>query len=232
MWWSPAISLKISIIIPVYNEEAIIVSQLKLLQSIKNNKIEIILVDGGSDDQTRELASPYVDNLLISEKGRAHQMNYGANHANGELFIFLHIDTMLAEDGLCYLMSMPTKINYWGRFDVSFTNTYIIFSIIAFMMNLRSRVSRIATGDQAIFISAGLFNHVGGFPEIALMEDVSMSKKLRKIINPLCLKQNVITSSRRWEEKGVVKTILYMWFLRLAYFFRKQPDRLNQLYEK
>jgi len=219
----------ISIIIPVLNEEKKLPDLLNHLQTFREQGHELIIVDGGSNDNSLMLAQVSTDNVIVSKKGRAIQMNSGASVAKGEVLLFLHSDTFLPETALNTITDI-VQDSFWGRFDVRLSSNKFIFRIIESFINIRSRLTSINTGDQAIFIETRLFNAVGGFPEIALMEDVAISKKLKNIILPICLQQKVITSSRRWENRGVISTVLLMWKLRLYYFFGVSPDRLNQLY--
>ncbi len=222
--------MKISIIIPVINEEINLASTLEYLQFIRQQGHEIVVVDGGSKDNSFMLAQEGADIVIASKSGRAIQMNSGAEVASGDVFLFLHADTILPDSVLTLLEKIAQTEWYWGRFDVRLSSNKFVYRIIELLMNLRSRLSSIATGDQAIFISRSLFIKVGGFPEIALMEDIEISRCLRVIVKPICLKQKVITSSRRWETKGVIVTVLLMWKLRLYYFFGVSPNKLKQLY--
>jgi len=219
----------ISIVIPVLNEEKKLSDLLSHLQAFRMQGHELIVVDGGSSDNSLMLAQEYADSVIVSIAGRAIQMNSGAAVAKGDVFLFLHSDTVLPDNAL-QLISAHLQEPFWGRFDVRLSSDKFIFRIIETFINLRSRLTSINTGDQAIFIDAQFFHSIGGFPEIALMEDVAISKKLKNIASPICLKQKVITSSRRWERRGVVATVLLMWKLRLYYFFGVSPDKLNQLY--
>ena len=219
----------ISIVIPVLNEEKKLPDLLSHLQAFRKQGHELIVVDGGSSDNSLMLAQEYADSVIVSIAGRAIQMNSGAAVAKGDVFLFLHSDTVLPDNAL-QLISAHLQEPFWGRFDVRLSSDKFIFRIIETFINLRSRLTSINTGDQAIFIDAQFFHSIGGFPEIALMEDVAISKKLKNIASPICLKQKVITSSRRWERRGVVATVLLMWKLRLYYFFGVSPDKLNQLY--
>lgn len=222
--------MKISIIIPVLNEEVTLSKISSHLQSIKNQGHEIVVVDGGSNDNTLTVAHEITDLVIICPPGRAMQMNNGAAVATGDVFLFLHADTFLPDNIVQIISDLSEKENVWGRFDVRLSSHKTIYRIIERLINFRSCVTSIATGDQAIFIEKNLFNHIGGFPEIALMEDVEISRQLKKISAPVCVKYKVTTSSRRWETKGVVATVLMMWKLRLYYFFGVSPDKLNQLY--
>lgn len=219
----------ISIIVPVLNEEKKLPDFLNHLQIFREQGHELIIVDGGSNDNSLMLAQASADNVIVSQKGRAIQMNSGALIAKGEVLLFLHSDTFLPETALNAIANI-IQSPFWGRFNVRLSSNKFIFRIIESFINIRSRLTSINTGDQAIFIELQLFNAVGGFPEIVLMEDIAISKKLKNIVSPTCLKQKVITSSRRWESRGVVATVLLMWKLRLYYYFGVSPDRLNQLY--
>lgn len=222
--------MKISIIIPVLNEEKTLSYLLNRLQSFDDGNHEVIVVDGGSFDNSLFIAQENATTVIVSKPGRAVQMNSGAEVATGEVFLFLHVDTILPESALSAISSSCINDNCWGRFDVRLSSDKFVYRLIESLINLRSRLTSIATGDQAIFIKRDLFNRLNGFPEIALMEDVAFSKRLKKYSAPVCLKNRVITSSRRWETKGVIKTVLLMWKLRLYYFFGVTPEKLNKMY--
>lgn len=217
-----------SIIIPTYNEADNIQSCLLNLQTFRS-QCEVIIVDGGSIDSTIGLATPLTDKVIISTKGRAKQMNAGAQQAKGNMLIFLHADTSLPENALELIRQTESS---WGRFDISLSGKPIMLKVISTFMNWRSRLTGIATGDQVIFVSKPLFDEVGGYPDIALMEDISLCAMLKKISAPHCLKAKVISSGRRWEQFGVFKTILLMWSIRLRYFFGENPDVLANLYSR
>lgn len=221
--------VKLSIIIPVLNEESSLSRLSSHLQSIRNQGHEVIIVDGGSSDNTLALSYELADQVIVSKPGRAIQMNSGATNATGDIFVFLHVDTFLPDNALQIIMAAMTD-NAWGRFDVRLSSNRLVFRLIESLINIRSCLTSIATGDQAMFVEKELFHRIGGFPEIALMEDVELSRRLKKIERPVCIKQKVITSSRRWESRGIVATVLLMWKLRLYYFLGMSPDRLNQLY--
>ncbi len=227
----PLISSKISIIIPALNEASALSQNLPKLQTYRDRGHEIILVDGGSHDQSLAVARPMVDRYIQTVKGRAHQMNEGAEVANNEVLLFLHADTGLPDlaDELI-LEALDAKQHRWGRFNVKFNNEKFIFKVISAAMNIRSEMSGVATGDQAIFVDKNLFEDVGFFDRIPLMEDVALSKKLLKYSRPSCLQETVMTSSRRWEKNGIYKTIFLMWRLRLAYFFGAKPEKLADQY--
>lgn len=225
----------LSIVMPVLDEAAGIANALAALAPFRARGVEVIVVDGGSRDGTPELARPHVDRVLAAARGRATQMNAGAAIAHGDVLLFLHADTRLPEDadrlvreGLARSgRGLPRA---WGRFDVTIEGQSPLLPIVARAMNLRSRLSGIATGDQAMFVTRAAFDRVGGFPDIALMEDVVMSARLKRVSRPLCLRERVVTSGRHWETRGVARTILLMWRLRLAYFFGAKPDTLARRY--
>ncbi len=220
--------MRFSIIIPVLNEAQGIRRVLSALQHLRPD-CEIIVVDGGSTDNTVTIAGALADTVLRSAKGRARQMNLGSNKANGEILIFLHADTLLPDKALQEIDKAVVD-KHWGRFDIQLQGRHFMLKVIAFMMNWRSRATAIATGDQVIFVTKEAFIKVGGFPEIALMEDIALSQKLKALGSPACLKPKVISSGRRWEQFGVVRTILLMWSLRWRYFFGEKPEILADLY--
>jgi rSAM/selenodomain-associated transferase 2 len=223
-----------SIIIPTLNESACIIGTLSSLQGMRARGHEIIVVDGGSHDRTLVLARPLVDRVCANHPpGRARQMNTGATLARGEIFIFLHADTCLPEAADRWLtQALQPSDRRWGRFDVRLSGERFMFRVIETLMNLRSRLTGIATGDQAIFVHRRLFQAIGGFPEIELMEDIALSKCLKRLSPPLCLQPRLITSSRRWERHGVWTMIVRMWLLRLAYWLGVPPARLARHYAK
>jgi len=222
---------RISIIIPTLNESAVIADSLVALQGLRQQGVELIVVDGGSFDNTQQLAKPLVDRLLLSEPGRAKQMNMGAMQAQGRLLLFLHADCRLPENAYQLLIELTEGDDVWGRFDVRLDGAQVAFRIIETLMNWRSRLSGIMTGDQAIFVSNQLFKRVEGYPDIQLMEDIALSKKLNKELAAVCLKSRVLSSSRRWQQNGVMRTVLLMWRLRLAYFFHCDPRLLAKKYQ-
>ena len=221
----------LSIIIPVYNEASSIQHFLRTL--VRNKKTEVILVDGGSTDDTLRLATPLVDQALLSPcKGRAAQMNYGASKASGDVLLFLHADTELPENYFSLIDQVRQEGKHlWGRFDVCLSGKAFMFRVIAFMMNQRSRLTGIATGDQAIFVKHRTFTEVGGFENIPLMEDIAFSRTMKQLSRPACIRQKLQTSSRRWEKQGIWKTIFLMWRLRLTYFFNASPQELAKKYD-
>lgn len=221
--------MKISVIIPVINEEINLSATLKSLQLFRSQGHEIIVVDGGSVDNSVSIAQDHADTVIVSQLGRAMQMNNGASVATGDVFLFLHADTFLPVEAEALIAEGPDD-SFWGYFDIRLSGRNIVFRLIEWFINHRSRLSSIATGDQAIFVARKLFNDVGGFPEIKLMEDIAISRLLKCIVTPVRLKASVLTSSRRWEEKGIASTVLLMWRLRLLYFLGVSPDKLSRMY--
>ena len=222
----------ISIIVPCLNEAAGIVPALARLQPLRARGVELIVADGGSGDGTAALAVPLADRVIDAPRGRAAQMNAGADAATGKVLLFMHADCALPPraDGLI-IDGLAASGRQWGRFDVALSGSHPLLRIVAGMMNLRSRWTGIATGDQGIFVTRMLFAQLGGFPAQPLMEDIALSRRALREGAPLCLRARIITSSRRWEEHGVLRTIALMWWLRLAYFFGADPARLALRYD-
>ncbi len=221
---------RISLIIPVLNEGASLRDFLERLQDWRALGHELILVDGGSNDGSPEIAAPYVDQLCRAKPSRAGQMNYGAERASGDALLFLHADTQLPERGLELLRAALAAGAQWGWFDVRFDNPALVFKMIAGFMNLRARWTRVCTGDQALFLTRKMFDRVGGFPQQSLMEDVAISKRLRQHAEPIVMSAKVETASRRWQQRGIISTILLMWDLRLRYFLGQSPESLHARY--
>lgn len=217
----------LSIIIPCLNEAEGIAGTLQSLAPLRARGNEVILVDGGSDDNTLAIARPLTDKVISSERGRARQMNAGAQQARSDILLFLHADCRLPDSAdVAIVDGLNRARTTWGRFDVTLTGRHPLLRLIGAMMNLRSRLTGIATGDQGIFVTRSLFEAVGGFPGIALMEDIALSKRLKAFARPLCLRHRITVSGRRWEKHGVLRTMLLMWRLRAQYFFGADPDRL------
>jgi rSAM/selenodomain-associated transferase 2 len=220
----------LSIIMPVLNEAAEIEPALAALAPYRQRRTEIIVVDGGSRDRTPELAHPLADRVITAARGRATQMNAGAATAKGDVLLFLHADTRLPDAADRLLVDgLARSGRVWGRFDVRFDAGRLL-SVIATMMNARSRLTGIATGDQAMFVTRAAFDDVGGFPPIALMEDVALSARLKRIGRPLALRAHVTTSARRWRRQGTLRTVLLMWRLRLRFFLGADPAKLARAY--
>ncbi|MES2756628.1 MAG: TIGR04283 family arsenosugar biosynthesis glycosyltransferase [Pseudomonadota bacterium] len=228
---APAVPL--SIIVPVLNEAAGIEATLAALQAMCARGAEVIVADGGSTDATMTLATALADKVIGAPRGRASQMNAGAAAARGEILLFVHADTVLPADAdLLVVDALRSGKHVWGRFDVDIAGSAPMLATIAFMMNWRSRVTGIATGDQAIFVRRDAYLAVGGFPAQPLMEDIEISHRLKRQSAPLCLKQRVITSGRRWESRGVWRTIFLMWRLRLRYWFGTGAEVLAKEYQR
>jgi rSAM/selenodomain-associated transferase 2 len=222
--------MRLSVVIPALNEAAHIGDLLADLAPARVAGSELILVDGGSTDGTLVLAAPGVDRMLASPRGRAIQMNAGAWAAAGDVIWFLPADTRLPPEAPEVLLGVCREGAAWGRFDVRLSGRLPVLRLVERAMSLRSRLTGIATGDQGIFVTRTAFERVGGYPEIPLMEDIALSKALRRLSRPACLRTRIQTSSRRWEERGAIRTILLMWRLRLAYAFGADPRRLARLY--
>ena len=220
----------LSIVIPVLNESERIVPALRALAALRLHGVDVTVVDGGSSDGTALRAADGADQVIAAPRGRARQMNVGAAVAAGEMLLFLHADTTLPSGALQAIDAARASGARWGRFDVHIEGRSTLFPLIATLMNARSRLSGIATGDQAIFVSRALFDQVGGFPDQALMEDIELSRRLLKHAKPACLRERVITSGRRWERHGVWRTIALMWSLRLRYWLGTSADELAKAY--
>lgn len=224
----------LSIIIPVRNEAAGIAAALQALAPLRARGAQLIVVDGGSSDDTVALAQAALapdGQLLQSPPGRARQMNAGAHRAEGAVLLFLHVDTQLPPDAdVLIAQALAIGRHVWGRFDVRIAGRPRMLRVIAALMNRRSRWSGIATGDQALFMTRAAFDAVGGFPHQALMEDIAISSRLLRLSSPACLAQCVVTSGRRWETRGVWRTVWLMWRLRWAYWRGVSPDVLAEWY--
>lgn len=221
--------MRISVIIPTLNEAPTIIQTLSWVRAA--GSCEVVVVDGGSCDGTLEAARPLADILLSSARGRACQMNSGARVATGEVLLFLHADTMLPQNFPGLLRdALQDSTVLGGRFDIRLNAVGWSFRMIETLMNVRSRLTRIATGDQAIFVRRDAFEALGGFPELELMEDVELSRRLKHMGKVACLRSQVVTSARRWQRDGIFRTISLMWFLRLAYFLGVPPRQLKTFY--
>jgi rSAM/selenodomain-associated transferase 2 len=222
----------LSIIIPTLNEGHSIARTLESLQPLRARGHEIIVVDGGSEDATVSLCRPLADRLIHAQRGRARQMNAGAVTARGDIFVFLHADTRLPNSADRMIVKVLSKnACQWGRFDVRLSGRNVLFKIISALMNVRSRVTGIATGDQTIFVRRNAFERIGRFPDIPLMEDVAISKALRRVSRPGCIRRKSTTSSRRWKQCGIGRTIIKMWVLRLRYALGADPADLARAYD-
>lgn len=221
--------MRVSVVIPVLNEASGITQT--LMQLRRAGVWQSIVVDGGSDDDTVFLSRLYADRVMTSPCGRARQMNAGAHVADGELLLFLHADTDLPQGFLRLLSDAlhdPQIVG--GRFDVRLNAEGWSFRMIETLMNVRSRVTKISTGDQAIFVRREVFQKMGGYPELELMEDIEFSRRLKREGRIACLRERVTTSARRWQRDGVARTIIKMWVLRLCHFFGVSTARLRAHY--
>lgn len=224
--------MRLSIIIPALNEADTVGALLADLAPLRAAGAEVVLVDGGSSDGTPERAAGQVDRVLRAPQGRAVQMNAAARAAAGDVLWFLHADTRVPAGATAALADACAAGARWGRFDVRLSGRHPLLRLVERGMNLRSRLSGIATGDQGIFVTRDAFEQVGGFPSLALMEDIALSAALRRLSHPACLRVRLVTSSRRWEEGGVLRTVTLMWRLRLAYALGADPARLAQRYDR
>ena len=224
---SPVGLRRLSVIVPALNEASAIAGALAALAPLRARGHEVIVADGGSIDETVRLARPLCDRVVKSARGRALQMNAGARAASGDALLFLHADTRLPANAVESVFEGLQR-SRWGRFDVEIDSRRWLLKLVAWAMNLRSRLTGIATGDQAIFVRRDAF---AGFPEIALMEDIAFSAAMKRAGRPACLRSRVSTSARRWEARGVLRTIMLMWRLRLLYFLGVAPERLARLYD-
>jgi rSAM/selenodomain-associated transferase 2 len=222
---------KLSIVIPVLNEGESIAATLDGLSDLRSLGTEVIVVDGGSRDATIQRARLRADRVISAPRGRALQMNAGAAKASGDVLLFLHADTRLpAAAEHVILDGLERSGRAWGRFDIKIEGRSPLLVLVGKLMNLRSRLSGIATGDQAMFVRRDVFEAAGRFAEIPLMEDIALSKRLKRVSRPLCVRERVVSSGRRWEDNGVLATVMLMWRLRLAYFFGTDPKELARQY--
>ena len=220
----------LAIVIPVLDEAPRIGELLRELQPLRQAGVELVVADGGSRDGTPEIAAAFADAVIDAPRGRARQMNAGAAASRGDILLFLHADTLLPPAGVAAVMAAIEDGAQWGRFDVRIAGQAPLLRVVARMMNWRSRLTGIATGDQAIFVRREMFERVGGYPELPLMEDIRLSTTLKRLAPPACLREQVTTSGRRWEQRGVLRTILFMWWLRAAFFLGASPTWLARLY--
>ena len=221
--------MNISVIIPVLNEEKTIAPALDGLKQLA--PYEIILVDGGSTDRTAEICRRYDVEVLVTDRGRARQMNLGARDASGDVLLFLHADTRLPASALSDISESLSDTRYvGGRFDIELDGKHWMLKVIGRLISYRSRISKVGTGDQAIFVRREIFERIGGYPEVPFMEDIAFCRTLKSLGKIACLRSRVITSARRWEIDGVWRTILRMWMLKLLYLAGVSPSRLKRFY--
>jgi rSAM/selenodomain-associated transferase 2 len=227
--------MSLAIIVPVLNEERTVREALVRLAPMRQRGASVIVVDGGSHDDTATLAGNLADHVLCAPRGRAVQMNHGAWHALTDpsiaLLLFLHADTRLPDAADAIVAdACRDRTSAWGRFDVAIDGRAAALPLVATMMNVRSRLTGICTGDQCIFMTRAMFETAGGFTAIPLMEDIDFSRRARRLARPIALRQRAVTSGRRWERNGVLRTVALMWRLRLAYFLGADPARLAAAY--
>jgi len=222
--------MRLSIIVPVLDEAAIIAGALRALAPLRARGAEIIVADGGSCDGTPDLAHPLADRVIAAPKSRGGAMNAGGACAGGDVLLFLHADTRLPDDADQFIGAALQR-QLWGRFDLRIAGRHPMLAIVARMINWRSRMTGIATGDQAIFMCRDAYAAAGGFPDLPLMEDIAISRRLKRLGRPACIAMPAVTSGRRWEHHGVIRTILLMWRLKLAYYCGAEPARLAQRYQ-
>lgn len=223
--------MTLSIIVPMLNEAVALPAMLAQLAHWRTRGCEVVLVDGGSTDGSAALAGIAGFTVVEAERGRARQMNAGVVAARGEVLLFLHADTQLPADAdAAVRVALADTRREWGRFDVRISGRSPLLRVVAALMNLRSRLTGIATGDQAIFVRRDAFAAVGGFPLQPLMEDIEISRRLRCRSRPVCLRQRATTSGRRWEQRGVWRTVWLMWWLRWAYWRGVPAEVLAEAY--
>lgn len=223
---SPALS----IVVPILDEERNLAACLGALQPLRQRGARVVVVDGGSADNSLAIARDLADIACVGPQGRARQMNAGAAACRADLLLFLHADTRLPHDADVLLRRALQGSRDWGRFDVAIDSPRPLMRVVEALMNLRSRWTGVATGDQAIFVRKDLFDRIGGFPDQPLMEDIALSTWLKRHGPPACLRERVTTSARRWERHGPWRTILLMWRLRAAYFLGADPAKLALRY--
>jgi rSAM/selenodomain-associated transferase 2 len=224
---------RLTIVIPVLDEAAIIAAALAALAPLRARGAEVIVVDGGSGDGTAALAYPFADCVVAGPRNRGAALNAGAALGSGDVFVFLHADTRLPDDVdrlIAAALLCRASDRCWGRFDLRIVGRHPLLALVARMINWRSRLTGIATGDQSIFVTRDAFWSVGGFPDLPLMEDIALSRKLKPLSRPICIAVPAVTSGRRWDYHGLWNTIVLMWRLRLAYYLGAEPARLALSY--
>ena len=224
---------RLSIVMPVLDEAAIITAALAALAPLRARGAEVIVVDGGSSDGTVALARPLADRVITGPHNRGEAMNAGAALAVGDIFLFLHADTALPDGADHVIVRALLRRGFeraWGRFDLRIAGRHPLLALVARMINWRSQLTGVATGDQAIFVTRKAFWSVGGFPDLPLMEDIALSRKLKRLCRPSCVAAPAVTSGRRWDHHGLWHTVVLMWRLRLAYYLGAEPAGLALAY--
>jgi rSAM/selenodomain-associated transferase 2 len=223
----------LAIVMPVLDEAARIDSALDTLQGLRARGVRLIVVDGSSGDDTAQRARRWADEVIVTPRARAAQMNAGAARvgATADVLLFLHADTRLPADAADRIAAARAGGARWGRFDVRIDGRSRWLGVVARLMNLRSRLTGICTGDQAIFVERGLFERLGGFADLPLMEDIEFSRRARQVAWPTTIAAPATTSGRRWEQRGVWRTILLMWSLRWRYYRGEDPAMLARHYQ-
>lgn len=220
----------LGIVLPVLDEGAGLAGRLEGLQPLRSRGARVVVADGGSTDETWAVATAWADDVVLAPRGRGAQMNAGARACGCEVVLFLHADTALPADADHLIREALSGGAAWGRFDVRIDGPHTMLRVVERAINLRSRLTGIATGDQAMFVRRDVFERLGGFADIPLMEDVDLSARLKRMSRPACISQPVGTSARRWEKHGVWRTILLMWRLRAQYFLGVEPQALADRY--
>lgn len=220
-----------SIIVPVLNEGILLTHHYNKFKKFLDDGHEVIIIDGGSEDDSVKISKNIGCKTFVTKSSRGFQQHFGVQQCTKEILLFLHADTSLPGDAFTLIHQALTDTKKkWGRFDITFSNTNMIYKIIAWLMNNRSCITGIITGDHVIFTTRSIYFESGGFADIPIMEDIEISKRLKLISKPICLKQKVVTSSRKWEQQGVFKTIIKMWCLRALFFFGVSSKTLVKLY--
>ena len=220
-------SIAISIIIPTLNEAETLQHTLgSLFASIDQSRVEVIVSDGGSTDDTLTISNQFPCQIVTGNPGRARQMHHATHQAKGDWLLFLHADCYLPTDW--QLAVRQTK--HWGFFPARLSGKHWLLRIIEAAMVWRSRITRVGTGDQGLFFQRDFYQQLGGFADIPIMEDIAMSKQARRQARPTIANSHIVTSSRRWDQNGICRTVLQMWSLRLAYWLGAKPERLHRFY--
>jgi len=223
------LALGISVIVPTLDEAPVLASTLAAARAADD--VEIVVVDGGSRDATVAAARTLADRVLDAPRGRAQQMNVGAQVARGDVLLFLHADTLLPAGYAAAVRGALARADaVGGRFDVRLDAPGVVFRLTERLINMRSRMTGVSTGDQAIFVRRTVFERIGGYPPLPLMEDIALCRALKRLGVMVALRDAVVTSARRWQRQGVVRTVLLMWGLRAAYYAGVSPVRLARLY--